>query len=429
MRKWIWLVFLFLSFWQTNVFASGNAVLLDINGAISPSVGDYIVRGIEKAVEMKAKLIIIQLNTPGGLETSMREINAAIIASPIPIVTYVSPSGARAASAGVFIMYASNFSAMAPGTNIGAASPVNLASDSSEKDVHIKKATNDAAAYLRSLAELRGRNVQWAELAVTNAASLSAAEAKKLNVINNIASDINQLLTAINGKSTIINNASIKLDTTQLTIQPIQPDWRSRFLAFITDPNIAYLLMLVALYGLFFEFSNPGLVLPGVAGIIALLLALYAFQLLPVNYTGLTLIFIGIAFMAYEVSASTFGVVGAGGIIAFVIGSIMLYDTNNPHFQIAYSLIAAMTIVTASFLMLAVTLMIRSHKKPVVTGHGMLLGKEGIVMRIEGDHAVIQIMGEIWNAHSHLTLMPGQQVKVMRAEGLLLTVEPIRKGN
>lgn len=427
MRKWIWLVFFILFSCYMNAFAAGNAVLLNINGSIGPGVQDYIVRNITKANATQAKLIIIELNTPGGLETSMRGINEAIIASSVPVVAYVTPSGARAASAGLYIMYASHFAAMAPGTNLGAATPVNISQDKNDNDTHAKKAASDAAAYLRSLAQLRGRNDTWAESAVTKSASLSATEAKKMNVITNIANDVPQLLTQLNGKTTLLKNIMSKVDTSQLSIETIKPDWRSQFLAFITDPNIAYMLLLVAMYGLFFELSNPGLVLPGVAGIIALLMALYAFQLLPVNYAGLALIFVGVCFMIFEVSVSSFGVVGVGGIIAFVVGSIMLFETTNPYFQVAYSLIAAMSLTTALFILLAMTLMIRAHRKPVVTGHAGLIGKEGIVMSCHADYVIIQLMGEIWKAKAHDILRPGQTIKVVKTDGLLLTIKPMNK--
>lgn len=431
MRKCIWLLFFIFSCWLTSAHASGQAILLQIDGAISPSVVDYIVRGISTAADKNAKLVIIQLNTPGGLETSMRSINQAIIQSPIPIITYVSPSGARAASAGVFIMYASHFAAMAPGTNIGAASPVSLMDNGNNEkanaDTHLKKAASDATAYLRSLAELRGRNIEWATQAVMNAASLTANEAKKLNVINTVANNIPDLLKTANGKTVLVGHTAQAIDADNLTIEPMLPDWRSRFLAFLTDPNIAYLLMLAALYGMFFEFSNPGLVLPGVAGIIALVLALYAFQLMPVNYVGLTLILLSFAFMAFEISVSTFGVVGIGGIVAFIIGSIMLYDTQDPNFRVALSLIASMTIMTGAFILFAATLMIKAHNKPVITGEEGLLGKEGIVISIHDDYILIRVLGEIWKAELVGVTEPGHSVKIVKVDGLLLTVKPVDK--
>lgn len=431
MRKWTWLFLILFSFLSSPGMAAGKALLLNVDSAIGPAVQDYITRGISEAAAMKANLVIIQLNTPGGLETSMRGINEAIITSPVPVVTFVAPSGARAASAGTFIMYASHFAVMAPGTNIGAASPVNLtpeAKSNPEKlDTHEKKAMNDAAAYMRSLAQMRGRNVQWGELAVTKAVSISAEEAKKLNVINDIASDIPQLLTQLDGKKTVVNGISKTLDTNNLEVQHMPPDWRSKFLAFITDPNIAYLLMLAALYGLFFEFSNPGLILPGVAGVIALLLALYAFQLMPVNYVGLSLIIVGVTFMILELYVTSYGAVGIGGVIAFVVGSIMLYDTNDPAFRMSTTLILFMSTLTAAFFFALIMMMIRSHKRHVVTGQEGLIGSEGVVMSIEKNKITIMLMGEIWSAESSTMLAPGQRVQVVKTEGLTLTVKPVHK--
>ena len=431
MRKWTWLLSILLFLFTAPAFADGKAVLLEVNSAISPSVQDYITRGIAHAADTKAKVVIIQLNTPGGLETSMRGINAAIIASPVPVITYVSPSGARAASAGTFIMYASHFAIMAPGTNIGAASPVHLTpetkSDATKVDTHEKKAMNDAAAYIRSLAQLRGRNAEWGEQAVTKAVSVSAAEAKKLNVINDVATSIPQLLTQVNGKKALIGDQIKIVDTTNLQIESMPPDWRSKFLAFITDPNVAYLLMLAALYGLFFEFSNPGLILPGVAGVIALLLALYAFQLMPINYVGLALIVIGVGFMVLELYVTSYGAIGIGGIIAFIVGSIMLYDSNDPTFRVTSTLIFAMSTITAAFFFLIIYMVIRSHKKIVITGQEALIGSEGTVIETGEGKITIRLMGEIWSAESNSMLAPGQHVKVVKSEGLTLTVKPINK--
>lgn len=430
MRKWISLTFI-LFFLLASAASAGKALLLEVNGAISPASQDYITRGLEKAADMNAALVIIQLNTPGGLETSMRGINAAIIASPVPVLTYVSPSGARAASAGTFIMYASHFAIMAPGTNIGAASPVQITpeqkSDTSKLDTHEQKAMNDAAAYIRSLAQLRGRNAEWGELAVTKAVSISAEEAKKLNVINDVAGDLEAALSAVNGKKTQVSNQTKIVDTSKMQIETMHQDWRNQFLAFITDPNIAYLLMLAALYGLFFEFSNPGLILPGVAGLIALMLALYAFQLMPVNYVGLSLIIIGIGFMILELYVASYGAIGIGGIIAFIVGSIMLYDTDYPHYHIDHTLILTMATITAGFFFLVMYMLIRSHRKAIVTGAEGLIGSEGVVMSFEKDKITIMLMGEIWSAESHHPLTPGQHVKVVKAKDLTLIVKPIHK--
>ena len=433
MRKWICLLSVLLFLISTPLFAADKVLLLEINGAIGPAVQDYITRGIATAAESKASAIIIRINTPGGLETSMRGINNAIINSPVVVISYVSPSGARAASAGTFIAFASNFAVMAPGTNIGAASPVKLTpeekTNSALLDTHEKKAINDAAAYLRSLAQLRGRNAAWAELAVTQAVSVSAEEAKKLNIINNIADNIPQLLTEINGQKTLVAGEMKTINIRNAEIQSMPPDWRSQFLAFITDPNIAYLLMLAALYGMFFEFSNPGLILPGVAGLIALFLALYAFQLMPVNYVGLSLLLIGISFMIFEIYVSSFGVIGIGGVIAFIIGSIMLYDSNDPAFHVTTTLILLMSTLTSAFFFLWVVMLVRSHRQAVITGHEGLIGKEGVVLDTKDNMTTIKLMGEIWNAESTSKLTAGDHVKVVKSTGLTLTVKPLHKEN
>lgn len=429
MRKWTWLLSLTLILFSTASVAAGKALVLTIDGSISPATQDYIKRGIAKAADDKFNAVIIHMNTPGGLETSMRGINRAIISSPLPVLTYVTPAGARAASAGTFILYASQIAAMAPGTNLGAASPVNIggSNDKKENDKQMStmemKATNDAAAYIRSLAELRGRNIKWAEDAVRQAASLSAEEAVKKNVIDFIANNDQDLLSKANGKKVMMLGAKQTLQTKDLTTVDMPPDWRNEFLSFITNPNIAYLLMLAAIYGLFFEFSNPGAVIPGVIGVIALLMALYAFQLMPVNYTGLLLVVVGIGFMITEFYVSSFGVIGIGGVVAFAIGSVMLFDIRDANYQIAWSLIGAMSIISAVFFFILLNLAIRSHKKAVITGKEGLIGAEGVVLSVMNEQVVVQVFGEIWEAHSSQMLNEGDKVRVVGSDGLRLKVE------
>lgn len=407
--------------------AEKNAILLNINGAISPAIQDYILRSLNYARESNAELVILQLDTPGGLSTSMRGINKAIIASPIPIVTYVAPEGARAASAGTFILYASHIAAMAPGTNLGAASPVSIGLFSSEKNdtssTSEKKAMNDAAAYIRSLAQMRNRNAAWAEQAVRQAVSLSANEALKIKVIDLIAKDIPDLLNQINNKTVLIEGKNVTLKTDKLEIKSIKPDWRFQFLSIITDPSIAYILMLIGIYGLFFEFYNPGLVLPGVAGAISLLLALYAFQLLPVNYAGFGLLLLGIIFIITDVMFSNIVVLGIGGIIAFVIGSIFLLDTNAPGFNIAWQLILTMALVSGLFFFTVINLVLLSRRKKVVSGKEALIGAEGIVLEFHDKQGLVRVQGEIWQAQSEHALQPGQKIKVVNIKGLVLFVE------
>ncbi|HLB41488.1 MAG TPA: nodulation protein NfeD [Gammaproteobacteria bacterium] len=436
MYKWKALIIIFVLFSITS-FAlekpANKAIVLEINGAVGPATQDYIQRGMAYAEKERAAAIIIQLNTPGGLETSMRSINEAIIISPIPVIAYVFPAGARAASAGTFIMYASHLAAMASGTNIGAASPVNIlpggTKSADAKNTEERKATNDASAYMRSLAQLRGRNADWAELAVRQAASLSASEAKRLKVIDEVADNYPMLLKKMDGHNVLVQGIPEKISTKNLDIKIISPDWRYQFLSFLTNPNVVYLLMLVALYGLFFEFSNPGLILPGVAGVIALLLILYAFQLVPINYTGLTLVVVGLLFIIFEIFITSHGMLGIGGVIAFIIGSIMLFDVNDANYQVALSLILIMSITTALFFLIILTVILQSHKKAVVSGQEALIGSEGVVLSAMNEQIVVRVMGEIWEARALVMLNPGQKIKVTKIHGLMLLVEPLSEKN
>lgn len=423
MHKWMrsLILLVFLSF-SLSSLAVSKIIVLDLIGPIGPATQDYVTRGLAYAEKEQAEAIIFQINTPGGLDSSMRGINEAIINSPIPVITYVYPSGARAASAGLFIMYASNVSAMAPGTNIGAASPVSLFG-SETPSVEGKKVVNDASAYIRSLAQLRGRNAQWAERAVRDAVSLSANEAYQLKVIDEIAADYPQLLQKLDGKNTLINGVTKTIHTKSTQLESLSPDWRYQFLAFITNPNIAYMLLLIAIYGLFFEFSNPGLVLPGIAGIIALLLVLYAFQLMPINYVGLGLVLLGIACMIFEIYISSFGVIGVGGVIAFIIGSIMLFDIHDRNYNLSWSLVITMSTLTLAFIFMAMSLVIKSQKNKPVSGREGLIGSHGVVLDVTNNQITVRVLGEIWQATSSQQLKTGDAIKVTRVQGLLLSVE------
>ena len=347
--------------------------MLTVQGPISPASADYLLRGINKAIDDKAHLIVIEMDTPGGLDTSMRDIIKAILASPVPVATYVSPQGARAASAGTYILYASHIAAMAPATNLGAATPVELAPTGGDKpaapdkpkqadkpaagqpeaatpsgDPKMRKAVHDAAAYIRGLAELRERNVEWAERAVREAVSLPASEALELKVIDLVATDLDDLLKQVNGRVIKMNGQTVTLDTAQAVIEKIQPDWRSRLLAVIGDPSIAYILMLLGIYGLIYEFSNPGMLFPGVVGGICLLLGLFALQVMPISYAGLALMILGIVLMISEAFIPSFGALGLGGIVAFVIGSVMLIDTDVPGYGIPWALIVPVAVASAT---------------------------------------------------------------------------------
>lgn len=422
MRKYL-LSFL-LYFFCSTLYAANLGILMDMTGPIGPATQDYFQRSLEYAEKNHATVLIIRLDTPGGLETSMHEINKLILASPIPIVSFVAPSGARAASAGTYILYASHIAAMAPGTNLGAAAPVSLGGENLEKNVTMdKKVKNDASAYIRSLADLRGRNKIWAEQAVRQAVSLSAGEALKLKVIDIVAVDVPDLLRQINNHTIQLQNKTSTLQTTNMTLQTYQPDWRYQFLSILTNPSLAYILLLIGIYGLFFEFSNPGFILPGIVGVIALLLALYALQLLPVNYAGFALLLLGIACMAAEIYISSFGILGIGGIIAFVTGSILLLDTNVPGFSIAWQLILFMSLISAGFFLMLISLAVRSTRKKIVSGREELLGSIGTVI---GDN-LVRIHGEIWQARSTHSLSVGQTIRVTQLQGLIVTVEPVEK--
>lgn len=421
------LVLLFPAIAQNNASQQPTAALLTVKGAIGPAVADFIERGIAQASQRGDRLLILQLDTPGGVMSSMRDINQAILKSPIPIITYVAPSGARAASAGTYILYASHIAAMASGTNVGSATPVSVgmpgqSSDkqksSSEKS---QKLINDARASIRSLAQLRGRNADWAEQAVTKASNLSAKEALQLNVINVMAENVTELLQKINGMKVYVNGKLETIQSDSLVIHEIQPDWRTKFLTIITDPSIAYILLIVGFYGLIFEFMNPGFVLPGVVGAVCLLIALYAFQLLPVNYVGLGLIIFGIGFIVAEAFIPSFGALGIGGVISLVVGSIMLMRSDIPGFTLSLEVIAGIAVTSILFLLLLMQLAYRSRRRSVVSGVQSMVGRIGVIDS-NGSIWVI-IDGERWKVQAQTALKKGQRVRIVGVHGLTLQVE------
>ncbi|MGH6922226.1 MAG: NfeD family protein, partial [Propylenella sp.] len=408
---------------------------------------DYLVRGIEAAAARGAPLTIVEMDTPGGLDTSMREIIRAILASPAPVATYVSPSGARAASAGAYILIASHVAAMAPATNVGAATPIQIgggglpfggddeakdeekpdaeqAKPAAPRNASEAKAVNDAVAYIRSLADLRGRNADWAESAVREAASLSAGAAVVENVADFVVDDIEALLEAVDGMSVTAGGVPVVLATRGVEIERAPPGWRARFLAVITNPNVALILMMIGIYGIVFELINPGTVLPGTIGGISLLLGLYALAVLPIDYAGLALILLGLALMTAEAFAPSFGVLGIGGAAAFAIGAAILVDTEVPGFGVSYPVIAALAIVSLGFSLIVLGALFRSRRRRIATGREEMIGMHADVQDWTGSRGHVFLRGERWRAVSSAPLAAGASVRIRRIDGLTLEVEP-----
>lgn len=432
-----------------------HAVKLTIADAIGPATADYLVRGIQTAEERGAEIVILQLDTPGGLTESTRDIIHAILGSSVPVAIWVAPSGSRAASAGTYMLYASHVAAMARSTHLGAATPVPLGgggapgeeSDDRDDDTESgddtdaaedesgerpaqgaagdMKAINDAVAYIRGLAELRGRNAEWAEKAVREAASLTSSKALEQNVIDLVANDLDDLLQQMDGRTVKMPAGEITLATAGLAVEAIEPDWRTRLLATITNPNIAYLLLIIGLYGLLLEGYNPGAIVPGVVGAISLLIAGYALQLLPVNFAGLALIILGVILIVAETFVASFGALGIGGVIALVIGSIILIDSDVPGFEVSSSLIGSVGLLAGLVMLGTLYLIMRSRRKPVASGMEYILNDTATAMHdFDGDGRVF-LQGEIWNATATRPVRKDQKLRVTAIDGLHLTVEPV----
>jgi membrane-bound serine protease (ClpP class) len=452
---------------------AGSAVVLEIDGAIGPATSRYVVHGLEAAPRDGARLVVLEMDTPGGLDSAMRDIIRAILASRVPVVAYVSPSGARAASAGTYILYACHIAAMAPATNLGAATPVPIGGEPEPGSVPLpgggahppgkpdagaddsgsgadktgpgtgkpsaggaaegepvprsameRKVVNDAVAYIRGLAELRGHNADWAEQAVRGAASLSANAALEQKVIDLIARDVPDLLSKIDGREVHIDNRTDKLATRDLAVTRVKPDWRTQLLAVITNPTVAYGLMVIGIWGLLLEGYNPGAVLPGVAGSICLLIALFAFQILSVNYAGLALVAVGTAMIIAEFFFPTYGSLGIGGIIAFVVGSLILFDTDVPGLSVGRPLIAAIATVGALMVAFIVYMATRAMRHPVTTGAQGMIGASAEVVADFTGKGKVRYGGELWNARSDRPLRAGDAARIVKVEGLTLWVEP-----
>jgi len=440
--------------------AEGAATLIELNGAIGPAMSRYIERSLLDAQNQHSPVIIVEMDTPGGLDTSMRDIIKAILASPVPVVSYVAPSGARAASAGTYILYASHLAAMAPATNLGAATPISIGGEPpgaappsaapelppapsstrppgnsagankqpapapSPATASERKAVNDAVAYIRGLAQLRGRNADWAESAVRGAASLSAQDALAQHVIEIIAKDVPDLLQQLDGRKVQVAQYEVVLHTKGLAVTRIAPDWRARFLMVLTHPTIAYGLLLIGIYGLLLEGYNPGAVLPGVVGALSLILALYAFQLLAVNFAGLALIALGAGLIILEFFMPAFGSLGIGGLAAFVIGSIILFDNHAQGLQVALPVIAGIAISGALVIATIAWLAARARRRPVTTGAEAMIGGLVEVIAEGREQCVVRYGGELWNAQTVSPLHAGQQARIVKVAGLTLWIEP-----
>lgn len=432
--------------------------LIRIDGAIGPASADYLVRGLARSAAADHQLVVVELDTPGGLDTSMRSAIKAILASPVPVAVFVAPSGARAASAGTYLLYASHIAAMAPGTNLGAATPVPVGMEPpgapggqpprgeerapAGKDERAtgaktpapdadgamaRKQVNDAAAYLRGLAQLRGRNADWAERAVRESVSLTADEALALRVVDYVAPDVPALLARVDGSRVAVQGQVRQLHTRGAPLASYEPDWRTNVLAAITNPSVALLLMTIGIYGLVFEFMNPGVVVPGVVGGISLLLGLYALQLLPVNYAGLGLIVLGLLFMVGEAFLPSFGILGIGGVVAFVAGALILVDTELPGYGVPPILVAVLALASALLLIGTVQVAMATRRRPVRNGAAALVGAVGHVEQLaggDGRSAWARVEGELWQVTGDVPLRPAQAVIVTARDGLVLQVVP-----
>jgi membrane-bound serine protease (ClpP class) len=417
--------------------AASEVWVVELDGAITPATAAYFTRALDDAHDADADALVVRLDTPGGLDQAMRDMIKAILASRVPVVVYVAPNGSRAASAGTYLLYASHVAAMAPATNVGSSTPVSIgapAPSPAEPDggedaeprgssAMERKVVNDAVAYIRGLAALRGRNADWAEATVREAANLPAAEALERNVIDLVAADLDELLQALDGRTIAVEGGTVTLALAGATVTTVEPGWRDELLAVLTNPNVAYLLLMLGLYGLILEFYSPGIG-AGIAGVICLLLGAYALQMLPVNYAGLALLVVGIGLMVAEVVTPTVGVLGIGGLISFVAGSVILFDSDLPGYRVSIPIVAATAVASALVFSIGIGSAMRARRLRVSTGREAMIGASAVALEDFAERGNVRAFSENWQARSALPVRKGDRLRVTGIEGLVLSVAP-----